>query len=132
MINGESYYYYSVVQRGGYTYEYWYDANGNLIHVRHNTDHNQPWDHDDPHDHKGGKDKDGHNTIIKKPLKKDDNFKSPKEFTKFQSYVGKNIGLAVSGATVGYVAYQIIKWAAASVLAPSSGGLSYAAAGMLP
>lgn len=132
MINGEAYYYYSVVQRGGYTYEYWYDSGGNLIHIRHNTDHNQPWAHEDPHDHKGGKDKDGHNTIIKKPLKKDDNYKSPKEFSGFPSSTSKSITGVATGAAVTYAIYQIIKWSAATIFAPSSGGLSYATAGLLP
>ena len=131
-INGETYYYYSVVQRGGYTYEYWYDVNGNLVHVRHNTDHKQPWAHEDPHDHKGGKDKDGHNTIIKTPLPKDEDFHPPeKDMTGLTVSTGYGRDVAI-GIVAGYTIYQVIKWAAATIAAPYSGGLSYGVAAALP
>lgn len=132
MIGGEAYYYYSVVQRGGYTYEYWYDATGNLVHARHNTDHGQPKYHEDPHDHKGGKDKNGHNTIEKKPLKKDDHFIPPKELGQAMPSNGENVADIVAGASAAYIIYQVIKWVGATLLAPETGGFSYVGAGALP
>ena len=131
-IGGEVLYYYSIVNRGGYLYEYWYDANGNLIWIRHHTDHNQPQKHENPHDHRGKKDKDGYNTEDSTPLPPNNKYHPPKNVTIVPADLGKNVTTVATGVVVGYTLYQVIKWAVASVLAPETGGLSYAFAGLLP
>ena len=129
-IDGTTYYYAIDIQHGE-LYEYWFDGNGNLVWARHHSNHNKPWAHDDPHDHKGGKDKDGNNTLVTGPLPKNDHFKGPKEIENLISFEDKATSVVtVAAATV--VIYQVAKWVLASLLAPPSGGTSYAFALLLP
>jgi len=130
VINGTTYYYAIDIQHGE-LYEYWFDAEGNLIWGRHNTDHNKPWKHTDPHDHKGGKDEKGNNTLVDGPQPVDNNFHKPEKITaKKESRIdAKEV---VTGAAVTVVIYQIAKWALATIFAPATGGGSYAFAAVTP
>ena len=131
-LNGTTYYYYSIVNRGGYLYEYWYDANGNLIWIRHHTDHNAPWAHTNPHDHKGSKDDNGYNTEETKPLPPNDDFQSPQKMESILPEISVGLGYVTAGVAIGFLVYQAVKWGGATLLAPVSGGTSYVIAAILP
>jgi hypothetical protein len=129
-INGTTYYY-AIDMQNGEIYEYWFDADGNLVWGRHHSTHNKPWKHKNPHDHKGGKDKNGNNTLVDGPQPVDENFRGPNQ-SNFQRNTNLNAGYVVAGAVVGVVVYQIAKWAIATILAPPTGGTSYAVAALTP
>ena len=126
-----SIYYYAISVQNGQLYEYWFDINGNLAWGRHHTDHNKPWKHSDPHDHKGGKDKDGNNTLIDGPQPVNEKFQPPEQFASHRED-SLNEGYIVAGIIAGVVVYQIAKWTIATVLAPATGGSSYAVAALAP
>lgn len=90
-IDGVTYYYAIYYNRGGELYEYWFDCDGNLIHVRHHSTHGNSGIHDDPHDHTGYRDDKGNNTHTKGPEPVDDNFKSPNQ----QMISNPSIGLLI-------------------------------------
>ena len=79
VIDGELYYYAVKYNGSGELYEYWFNSNGDLVHVRHHSTHGHPKEHDNPHDHTGKKDKNGNNTENKKPEDVDETFQSPKQ-----------------------------------------------------
>ena len=124
-------YYYAIDMQNGQLYEYWFDADGNLIWGRHHTDHNKPWKHTDPHDHQGGKDKNGNNTLVNGPQPVDNSFHAPEQSVS-RSNDYDDIGYVVAGVAVGIVVYQVAKWALATFLAPVTGGGSYLFAGLTP
>ena len=84
------------------------------------------------HDHKGTKNEEGGNTEDKKPLPKNDNFRSPNESVGLSPELKQGIGYAATGAVIIFAAYQVVKWTSATLLAPVSGGTSYIVAGVLP
>ena len=129
-IDGTTYYYAIDIQNGE-VYEYWFDADGNLIWGRHHSDHNKPTKHENPHDHKGGKDKNGNNTLVGGPQPVDKNFHGPHQFS-YQRETYQNAGYAAAGVVVGIALYQIAKWAIATIFAPATGGGSYAVAALAP
>jgi RHS repeat-associated protein len=129
-INGTTYYYAIDVQNGQ-LYEYWFDVDGNLVHGRHHSDHNKPWKHEDPHDHKGGKDKNGNNTLVGGPQPVDEKFHGPDKSV-YEPYNKQTAEYVVTGVALGYAVYQVAKWAIATFLAPTTGGGSYAFAALMP
>ena len=133
VIDGTTYYYAVGYSGSGALYEYWFDSEGNLVHARHHTNHNKPWNHDDPHDHPGGKDKDGNNTIGGKQ-EVDEKFQPPKQYSNFASQKATATALeyAAVGLISGYAIYKVAKWTIATLLAPSTGGGSYAVAMLMP
>ena len=130
VIDGTTYYYAIDIQNGE-LYEYWFDVDGNLIWGRHHSDHNKPWKHKDPHDHKGGKDKEGNNTIVNGPQPVDEKFHGPDQLA-YQRENDLNAGHVFAGVAVGVAVYQIAKWVIATILAPLTGGGSYAFAALAP
>ena len=130
-IDGTTYYYAIDIQNGE-LYEYWFDAEGNLIWGRHHSTHKQPWKHDNPHDHQGGKDKNGNNTLVGGPQKPNDKFQPPEQCSQANINCSKALDDIAIGTAIGIVAYQIAKWAIATLLAPATGGGSYVAAGLAP
>ena len=130
-INGTIYYYAISYNSQGELYEYWFDVDGNLVHVRHHSTHGNAAEHSNPHDHDGKKDKNGNNTIDHKRLPVDDNFKSP-DLMHNPQLDYETVGAVATGIIIGYAAYQIAKWAVATFLAPVTGGTSYIIAGATP
>lgn len=129
-INGPIYYY-AIKFDHGQLYEYWFDADGNLIWGRHHSDHNKPWKHDNPHDHQGGKDEKGNNTLVNGPQPVDEKYHAPKQNSSLtkSNETTKNIA---TGIVVGVVVYQVAKWALATISAPVTGGASYYVASVMP
>ena len=134
VIDGNTYYY-AIDIRNGELYEYWFDGNGNLVWGRHHSNHNKPWAHEKPHDHKGGKDKDGNNTLVGGPQSVDEKFQPPpkqnNDHLQYKAVNNDYIEVAM-GVAVGVVVYQAIKWAVATVLAPTTGCASFAVAALAP
>ena len=98
--------------------ERWYNDDGFPSLDWHHTNHGNPKQHPYvPHDHDWGWDEDGN----WKPGK---GYPSPKN----DNVVEK----VVIVATVSYLAYTGIKWFAASILSPFTGGGSYVVAGVMP
>ena len=130
VIDGTTYYYASKYENGA-LYEYWFDANGNLIWGRHNTDHRKPWKHTNPHDHQGGKDDDGNNTLINGPQPVDDKFQAPDQSVYYKE--NENVmGYVAVTVVAGVAVYQLAKWAIATIFAPVTGGASYVVAAIAP
>ena len=130
IIDGTTYYY-AIDIKNGELYEYWFDADGNLIWGRHHTAHKKPWKHDDPHDHKGGKDEKGNNTLVDGPQPVDEKFHGPNQLT-HQRENDLNVGNVAASVAVGVVIYQIAKWTIVTLLAPVTGGGSYTVAVLTP
>ena len=131
VINGTTYYYAVSYNSSGELYEYWFDANGDLAHVRHHSTHGNEEHHENPHDHEGTKGKKGKNSIKKERLPVDDNFNSPLESTVPQKDYSKEImGNVTVGIVVGVAVYQLIKWGVATACAPATGGASYVIAAL--
>ena len=126
IINGITYQY-AIEIKNGELYEYWFNESGDLVWARHHSDHRTPQKHSNPHDHKGSKDKNGNNTIIKGPLPVDKNFNSPQK-----SQNNQTVEQVVTGLAASIVAYQLVKWALATFLAPLTGGVSYGVAAVTP
>lgn len=130
VINGNTYYYAIDIQHGE-LYEYWFDANGDLIWGRHHSTHRKPWKHTNPHDHKGGKDKNGNNTLVDGPQPVDENFHGPNQ-SSYRRESKLDAGHVIVGVVASVAVYQIAKWALATILAPPTGGVSYAVAALAP
>ena len=130
-IDGTVYYYTVSYNGNGELYEYWFDANGDLVWIRHHSTHGNGKHHEDPHDHRGGKDKDGKNTIGKKE-KRDDKFRPPEQFAGAPqgatSIWLKSIGVGIAL----FATYEIVKWGTAAAFAPITGGISFVIAGAAP
>lgn len=132
VINGTTYYYAVNYNSSGELYEYWFDSNGNLVRARHHSTHGNEKEHENPHDHEGTKGRNDKNSIKKKRLPVDDNFKSPLESADVQKNDNAEIiGNAAAGIIIGVAVYQIVKWSVASVLAAATGGASYLIASMV-
>ncbi len=130
VIDGTTYYY-AVDYQNGQLYEYWFDGEGNLIWGRHHSDHNKPWKHSDPHDHKGGKDKDGNNTLVNGPQPVDEKFHRPDQ-SSYKRETNLNTEYIAAGVVVSVIIYQVAKWTIATILAPTTGGCSFAVAALAP
>lgn len=132
-IDGQLYYYVTRYNGAGDLYEYWYDADGNLIWARHHSDHKNPKLHKNPHDHEGTKDKKGNNTISKKAQEENEKFHSPQNsVTVRQPSTEEIIEVAAIGVCIGFCVYQATKWLTATLLAPVTGGTSYVVALVTP
>ena len=138
------YYYYSKTNSQGELYEYWYDSNGNLVNVRHNSTHGERG-RTNPHDHKGYRTKEGHNTESRKAYPPDDDFKPPNsnDGSNSSSKPGNNSNnnsmqatkhawAAIALPIIVYGGYQLLKWGVATLLAPYTAGGSYIIAGATP
>ena len=79
VIDGELYYYAVKYNGRGDLYEYWFNSNGDLVRVRHHSQHSDSGIHKNPHDHKGYRDEDGSNTESKKSEEVDERFQAPKQ-----------------------------------------------------
>ena len=132
VIDGVTYYYAVSYNSSGELYEYWFNANGDLVWARHHSNHRTPWKHDDPHDHKGGKDKNGKNTLDGGPQPIDDRYKTPDQLSNRQSHSNEALGYALAGVVAGVAIYQITKWTIATIFAPITGGGSFFAAALAP
>ncbi len=133
-IDGTNYYY-AIDIHNGELYEYWFDVNGNLVWGRHHSFHNKPWAHKNPHDHKGGKDKEGNNTLVGGPQPVDEKFQPPPKQNNnltIKKEVNNDHMKVAIGIAIGVVVYQAIKWTAATVLAPATGCASLAIAALAP
>lgn len=130
-INGTIYYYAIDVQNGE-LYEYWFDSEGNIVWGRHHSDHKKPWRHENPHDHQGGKDKDDENTLVGGPKPVDKKFHGPDEFSSRKDEQLKYAGVAAGVTIAGIAIYQAVKWTAATMLAPATGGTSYVVVALMP
>ena len=130
VIDGVTYYYAVSYNSSGELYEYWFNANGDLVWARHHSNHRTPWKHDDPHDHKGGKDKNGKNTLDGGPQPIDDRYKTPDQLSNRQSHSNEALGYALAGVVAGVAIYQITKWTIATIFAPITGGGSFFAAAL--
>jgi len=75
--------------------------------------------------------KKGNNTLVDGPQPVDEKFHGPDQLA-YQRENDLNAGHVVAGVAVGVAVYQIAKWAIATILAPSTGGGSYAFAALTP
>ncbi len=82
IIEGVLYYYATRFNSAGELYEFWFNANGDLVHVRHHSTHRTPSEHKNPHDHTGRRDDKGNNTQSKGPEPVDDKFQAPDKNTR--------------------------------------------------
>ena len=123
VIDGQSYQYAISYNSNGELYEYWFDTDGNLVWIRHNSDHRTPWKHKNPHDHEGGKDNNGNNTLKSGPLPVDEKFKTPNDTSR--SNETSAFGELAGWALLGYGLYKLGKFAFATAIATPTGGLSY-------
>ena len=133
VINGITYYY-AIEINNGELFEYWFDAEGNLIWGRHHSNHRTPWKHNNPHDHRGGKDKDGNNTLVGGPQPVDEKFHGPDQLSlQRQNNINEKTVYGVGGGLFAcVVVYQVAKWAIATIFAPATGGGSYVFAALTP
>lgn len=131
VINGITYRYAISFNGIGELYEYWFDTEGNLVWVRHHSNHKTPHKHENPHDHRGKKDDKGNNTIEKGPLPVDKDFHSPEKFS-YQKDPDNDTQQLAAGVATGIIVYEIIKWVIATVFAPATGGASYGVAAATP
>ena len=107
----------------GELYEGWYDSDGNIIRVRHHSNHKNPKTHPkNPHDHRGKKDANGKPTIDHKGEDPDPNYKAPTADKNSNSAKTALAGVGVTGGS--YLVYKVIKLIVGIIAAPSTGGAS--------
>ena len=107
----------------GELYEGWYDSDGNIIRMRHHSNHKNPKTHPkNPHDHRGKKDDNGRPTIDHRAEDPDPNFKAPESDESSDSAEMVLSGVGAIG--IAYVIYRGIKLIAGILAAPATGGAS--------
>ena len=104
-------------------YEDWYDSDGNIIRIRHHSNHKNPKTHPkNPHDHRGKKDANGKPTIDHKGEDPDPNYKAPTADKNSSSAKTALAGVGAAGGS--YLVYRGIKLIVGIIAAPSTGGAS--------
>ena len=128
-VNDVLHYYAIKYNSAGELYEYWFDSKGNLIRVRHHSNHRFPNQHDNPHDHEGGKGRKDKNTEKREPLPVDDDYQSPFKSVRKPQNDANALGVVV---VAGIGVYITLKWVSAVFAAPFTGGSSLGFALLMP